>query len=120
MNEPIRLAPDEDIYRDYLVAMVSREPVYTVTEAHSCSIRHLFNVRRRVEAKQKYSLGEHCRKDIYEYRYAPMMKLKHKPEILEKIITDMYIRSGFTVPEIVEYSGIDKEMAQNILLLRCG
>lgn len=98
----------QQIYSEYLLAMLLGNPVYQVSDRHKLSRRGLYFLIERIESKQRFSELPHCRKQIWEQRYAHMWELVKTKPLHRAVVKDLYRRSGFDIKEISRYTGLSQ------------
>ena len=116
-----RIVPDEEIYADYLKAILLQEPVYTVWDKHKCSHQHVYNIVRDVETQIYKAKADNARKEVWTHKYEKVWIMSQRlgrsdAKLRRALVRDMYFRGGFSIPEIAEYTKYGAIWVQRI----CG
>jgi hypothetical protein len=113
---------DKQVYSDYLVAMLVGTPLKDVARKNKVSERQVNCVKKRMEGLVPKTITPSNKPKMWKYKFKYVQdwidSLRHDEyEIQDALIYAMYDLHGFSIEEIVKYTGKNEAYVRGCLSL---
>ena len=110
------LNKDQEIYTDYLVAILTGQPLWTVADKYKIHLRQIHLIKNRVEARNQRVVGKNMRGHMWNTKYKLLWERPQNTYgVKNAIMRDMYYKSGFDTDEIALLTGCDLTKVEKVV-----